>query len=302
MEILFLGTGGSVPTPERNTSAVAVRTAQDMVLFDCGEGTQRQFMLSAFSFMKLEKIFISHLHGDHFLGLMGLVQSMNFSGRDRPLEIFGPRGIAEIVQATITLGRFELAFDIFWRELKDGDVVEGEGYSVKAVEALHIPNSLSFILEEDGRKGRFDSEAARKLGVKEGPDFSRLQRGMDVIVGDRKISPKDVIGPPRPGLKLAYSGDTLPNERFAEHAKGCDVMIHESTTDSSLAKKANDYGHSTAAQAADIALKAEAKALYLVHISGRYSDAAPLLEEAKRTFGNSFLPDDLELVKVVSSD
>ncbi|MCE5296378.1 MAG: ribonuclease Z [Euryarchaeota archaeon] len=302
MEILFLGTGGSVPTPARNTSAVAIRTAQDMLLFDCGEGTQRQFMLSAFSFMKLEKIFISHLHGDHFLGLMGLVQSMNFSGRDRPLEIFGPRGIAEIVHATITLGRFELAFDIFWRELKDGEVVEGDGYSVKAVEALHIPNSLSFILEEDGRKGRFDPETARKLGVKEGPDFSRLQRGMDVIVGDRKVSPKDVMGPPRPGLKLAYSGDTLPNERFAEHAKGCDVMIHESTTDSSLAKKANDYGHSTAAQAAEIALKAEAKALYLVHISGRYSDATPLLEEAKRTFVNSFLPDDLELVKVVSSD
>jgi ribonuclease Z len=302
VEILFLGTSGSVPTPERNTSAVAVRTGQDMVLFDCGEGTQRQFMRSAFSFMKIEKIFISHLHGDHFLGLMGLVQSMNFSGRDRPLEIFGPRGIAEIVEATITLGKFELAFDIFWRELKDGDVVEGDGYSVSAVEALHILSSLSYVLEEDKRNGRFDSDAAKRLGVKEGPDFSRLQRGKEVMVGGRSVSPEDVMGPPRPGLKMAYSGDTLPNARFAELAKGCDVMVHESTTDSSLTEKANQYGHSTAAQAAEIASKAAAKALYLVHISGRYSDGAPLLEEAKKVFGNSFLPDDLTLVKVQSTD
>lgn len=302
MEILFLGTGGSVPTPERNTSAVAVRTGSDMVLFDCGEGTQRQFMRSAFSFMKLEKIFISHMHGDHFLGLMGLVQSMNFSGRDRPLEIYGPKGIKEIVETTMTLGIFDLGFAIFWRELRDGDVVDGHGYSVKAVNALHITNSISYILEEDGKIGRFDPELAKGLGVKEGPDFSKLQRGKEVFVGDRKVTPGDVMGPPRPGLKLAYSGDTLPNERFADLAKGCDVMVHESTTDSALSEKANNYGHSTAAQAAAIAVRAEAKALYLVHISGRYSDATPLLEEAKRTFENSYLPDDLTLIKVLSSD
>lgn len=302
MEILFLGTGGSVPTPERNTLAIAVRTGQEMVLFDCGEGTQRQFMRSAFSYMKLERIFISHLHGDHFLGLMGLVQSMNFSGRDRPLEIYGPKGIGEVVQATITLGSFELGFDIYWRELRDGDVVECQGCNVVAVEAKHITNSLSFVLEEEMRKGKFNPRAAKKLGVDEGPDYSKLQRGKPVFVNGRKISPEDVMGPKRLGLKFAFSGDTLPNERFAEIAKNCDVMVHEATTDSSLEEKARQYGHSTAAQAAGIAKMAGARSLYLVHISGRYSDAAPLLEEAKKTFENAYIPDDLALVQIICSE
>ncbi|QLH74107.1 MAG: ribonuclease Z [Methanomassiliicoccales archaeon] len=298
MEILFLGTGGSIPTPERNTSAMAVRTGQEMVLFDCGEGTQRQFMRSSFSFMKIDKIFITHLHGDHFLGLLGLVQSMNFSGRAQPLEIYGPKGIKDVIEATIMLGSYDLAFDIFWRELRPKDEVEGEGYKVAAVEALHIPNSLSYILKEDERMGRFDPIKAKELGVNEGPAFSRLQKGGSIILDDRIISPEDVIGPARPGLKLAYSGDTLPNDMFVKAAMKCDVMVHEATTDSELKDKANRYRHSTARQAAEVAVKAEAISLYLVHVSGRYSDTSSLLREAKEVFPNTFLPNDLDIVKV----
>jgi ribonuclease Z len=296
--VLFLGTGGSVPTPERNTSAVAIRRGSEMLLFDCGEGTQRQFMRSAFSFMKLERIFISHLHGDHFLGLFGLVQSMNFSGRERPLEIFGPKGIGDVVQACIMTGHFELKFPIYWRELGPGDEVRGKDYHVLSIAALHMAHSLSFVFQEDERKGRFDMQRAIDLGVPPGPLFSQLQSGHDVNVGGVTITSDMVIGPPRPGLKIAYSGDTLPNERFALAAHGCDLMIHEATTESSIEAKANEYGHSTAAQAARIALSANARSLYMMHISGRYDDPTPLLDEAREIFLESYLPNDLDLIEV----
>lgn len=296
--MLFLGTGGSVPTPERNTLAVAIRHGSEMLLFDCGEGTQRQFMRSVFSFMKLDRIFISHLHGDHFLGLFGLVQSMNFSGRERPLEIFGPKGIGEVVHACIMTGQFELKFPIYWRELGPGDEVRGKDYSVISVAAVHMAFSLSFVFKEDDRTGRFDKQRAIELGVPPGPLFSQLQSGRDVIVGGETITPEMVLGPLRPGLKIAYSGDTLPNESFAQAAQDCDLMIHEATTESSLEAKANEYGHSTAAQAARVASLANARMLYMVHISGRYDDPAPLLDEARRTFPNSFLPNDLDTVEI----
>jgi ribonuclease Z len=298
VEVLFLGTGGSVPTPERNTLAVAIRHGSEMLLFDCGEGTQRQFMRSAFSFMKLDRIFISHLHGDHFLGLFGLVQSMNFSGRERPLEIFGPRGIGDVVQTCIMSGHFELKFPIYWRELGSGEMVRGKDYSVLSIGAIHGVPSLSFVLQEDERQGRFDKQRALDLGVPPGPLFSQLQSGQDVRVDGVTIAPKMVLGPPRPGLKIAYSGDTLPNQMLAQAAEDCDMMIHEATVESSLEAKANEYGHSTAAQAAMIALSARARSLYMVHISGRYDDPAPLLDEARKIFPNSFLPNDLELVEI----
>lgn len=298
MEVLFLGTGGSVPTPERNTSAVAIRLGPEMFLFDCGEGTQRQFMRSTFSFMKIDRIFISHLHGDHFLGLFGLVQSMNFSNRERPLEIFGPKGIGDVVHTCITTGHFELKFPIYWRELAPGDEVRGKDHVILSVAALHMAHSLSFVLKEDERKGRFDMQKAIDLGVPPGPLFSRLQSGGDVVVKGVTITSEMVLGPPRSGLKIAYSGDTLPNEKFALAAIDCDLMIHEATTDSSLEAKANEYKHSTAAQAARIALLAKARSLYLTHISGRYDDPAPLLAEAREIFPESHLPNDLDTVEI----
>ncbi|HSV42291.1 MAG TPA: ribonuclease Z [Methanomassiliicoccales archaeon] len=298
MEILFLGTGGSVPTPRRNTMAIAIRHMAEMLLLDCGEGTQRQFMRSEFSYMKLDRVFISHLHGDHFLGLPGLVQSMNFSGRERPLEIYGPRGIGDVVTTVTTLGHFELGFPIFWRELVPGDVVECPGYDVRAVGAQHISNSLGYVFKEHPRRGRFDRAKAEMLGVQVGPMFSTLQEGGTVEVDGRKVSPEMVLGPSRPGLIVAYSGDSLPTDEFVDAARGCDIMIHEATVESSLEEKAAIYGHSTAAQAAQVALRAGAKKLFLVHISGRYDDAGPLLEEAKAIFRESYLPEDLALIEV----
>ncbi|OPY31839.1 MAG: Ribonuclease Z [Methanomassiliicoccales archaeon PtaU1.Bin124] len=298
MELLFLGTGGSVPTPDRNTMALALRNGQHMLLFDCGEGTQRQFMRSRFSFMRLDRVFITHMHGDHFLGVLGLVQSMNFSGRERPLELFGPKGIEDVARQSVMLGHFELCFPLYWRELVPGDVVHGDGYSVTAVPTSHLPHSLGYVYEEDERPGRFDPQKAKEMGVPEGPMFSRLQDGRPVVVEGRTITPDQVMGPPRKGMKMAYSGDTLPDKRFIQAAKGSDAMVHEATTDSSLQEKANQYMHSTARQAAEAASQAEARRLFLVHISGRYEDTSSLLNEAREVFPESYLPNDLDLVEI----
>lgn len=278
--------------------AMAVRHGSSMLLFDCGEGTQRQFMRSKFSFMKLDRIFITHLHGDHFLGVLGLVQSMNFSGRERGLELYGPKGIGDVAEQAISLGHFEMGFPLYWRELSAGDQVDGPGYVVKAIRAQHITHSLSYILEEEERTGRFDAIKARDLGIPEGPMFSRLQSGRSVEVEGAIITPDMVMGPPRKGIKLAYSGDTLPNMEFIKAAKGCDAMVHEATTDSSLEEKANSYSHSTARQAADVARSSGAARLFLVHISGRYEDASPLLNEARKVFPESYLPNDLEVFEI----
>jgi ribonuclease Z len=301
VELLFLGTGGSVPTPDRNTMALALRNGQHMLLFDCGEGTQRQFMRSRFSFMKLDRIFITHLHGDHFLGVLGLVQSMNFSGRERPLELYGPKGIGEVAQQSMLLGHFQLAFPLFWRELKAGDEVEGDDYIVRAVPASHLAHSIGYVYEEKERPGRFDPQKAKLLQVPEGPMFARLQAGKAIEVEGRTITPEMVMGPVRKGLKMAYSGDTLPDQRFIKAAHGCDVLVHEATTDSSLQEKANQYMHSTAKQAAEAAIAAQAKKLFLVHISGRYDDATPLLDEARELFPESYLPNDLDVVEIKRS-
>jgi len=278
--------------------ALALRNGQHMLLFDCGEGTQRQFMRSRFSFMKLDRIFITHLHGDHFLGVLGLVQSMNFSGRERPLELYGPKGIGAVAEQAISLGHYELGFPLYWKELRPGESVDGPDYSVKAVAVSHLAHSLAYVYEERHRAGRFDANKARELGVPEGPLFARLQDGAEIEVEGRVITPAMVMGPPRRGLKVAYSGDTVPDQRFITAADGSDAMVHEATTDSSLEEKANLYMHSTAKQAAEAALQAHAKKLFLVHISGRYDDAAPLLEEAKKVFLESYLPNDLDVFEI----
>lgn len=298
MEIIFLGTGGSVPTRYRNTSATAVRVGPEILLFDCGEGTQRQLMGSTVSFMKITRIFVTHFHGDHFLGLPGLIQSMNFAGRTEPLEIYGPEGTSDMVDTLVSLGYFQAGFEISGHDVDDYEVVQAKGYSVMAVRTDHTIPSFGFVLEEDVRPGRFNKERAMELGVPEGPLFSKLQSGSSVKVKERTVTPEMVMGDPRPGIRVAFSGDTRPSEHFMESILGCDLLVHEATADASLREKAQEFGHSTAMDAATIASLAGVKTLYLNHFSGRYEDVGLLVEEARNVFPNTFASEDLMVVQV----
>jgi ribonuclease Z len=298
VRVIFLGTGGSLPTPQRNVSAIAVQIGSDILLFDCGEGTQRQFMLSSASFMKVTNIFITHLHGDHFLGLPAMVQSMSFSGRTRPLYVHGPEGMEDAMRSMLELGYFTPGFHVLTRELEERDVVEFPGFKVQAIAADHTVPAFAYVLEEDPRSGKFILQKAKSLGIPEGPLFSRLQNGDSVEVGGRRITPDMVLGPKRRGRKLLISGDTRPSQEIIDAGKNADLMVHEATLHSSLQQEASEYGHSTAADAAEVAKKAEVKLLCLYHFSNRYEDAKVLLEEAKAIFPNTILAEDLASLQV----
>ncbi|HEY5539449.1 MAG TPA: ribonuclease Z [Thermoplasmata archaeon] len=292
MQIVFLGTSGSWPTPKRSVSAVAVKRGPEVILFDCGEGTQRQFMLSSLSFMQVSRIFLTHFHGDHFLGVPGLVQSMSMNGRERELLVYGPKGTEDLVETLVTIGHFTSAFPVRAKGLEAGDVVDCGEYRVKAIEAAHTVPALGYVLEEPMRPGRFSLEKARGLGVPEGPLYSRLQAGESVMVGARTIRPEDVLGAPRRGRKIVYTGDTLPTSQIVEAARDCDVLIHDATADSELEEKANRYGHSTGRQAGETARAANARVLILTHVSPRYEDASVIVADAKQVFSNSYMAED----------
>ena len=298
MQILFLGTSGSWPTPKRNVSAVAVKRGPEVLLFDCGEGTQRQFMLSPMSYMQVSRIFVTHFHGDHFLGIPGLVQSMTMNDRRAALEMYGPRGMRELVHQLLTLGYFKPGFEVPVRELADGDVVDFGEYVVRALDAQHTVPALSYALEEKERPGRFDLKTAKALGIPEGPMYRRLQDGQPVTVGGKTFTPQMVLGPPRRGRKIVYTGDTMPTSELVEFAKGADVLIHDATAETSLEEKANKYGHSTGRQAALVAKDAGVAQLALTHVSPRYDDAAPILADATAVFPNTVLADDFYQIEV----
>jgi ribonuclease Z len=298
VRVIFLGTGGSLPTPQRNVSAIAVQMGPDILLFDCGEGTQRQFMLSSASFMKVTNIFITHLHGDHFLGLPAMIQSMSFSGRTRPLCVHGPEGMEKATHSMLELGYFTPGFHVLAREMEEGDEVEFPGFKVKSVRADHTVPAFAYVLQEGPRPGKFNTERAKALGIPEGPLFSRLQGGEAVEIVGRTITPDMVLGPERRGRKLLISGDTRPSQEIVEAGRGADLMVHEATLHSSLSQEAAAYGHSTAAEAAEVAKRAGAKLLCLYHFSNRYDDPKVLLDEARSIFPNTILAEDFASLQV----
>lgn len=268
------------------------------MLFDCGEGTQRQFMLSSLSFMQVRRVFLTHFHGDHFLGLPGMVQSMTMNDREAELAVYGPRGTQDLVKTLVTLGHFAPGFPVRPHDLGDGDEVDCGDYRVRAIGADHTVPALSYVLEEPSRPGRFDPAHARQLGVPEGPLYSRLQSGHTVSIGERTVRPEDVMGPPRPGRKVVYTGDTRPSARLLEAARNCDVLIHDATADAALEEKALRYGHSTGAQAAAVAKQCNARALILTHVSPRYEDVSGILGEARAIFPNTQFAEDFLEVSV----
>jgi ribonuclease Z len=251
--------------------------------------------------MRIERIFISHHHGDHFLGLPGLIQSMNFYGRTSPLHIYGPLGTMELVQKLLSLGVFDRQYEVIGHDLVPGQKVAGNGFEVETFRTVHTIPSLGFIFQKDERPGKFDPQKASALGVKEGPNFARLVQGESIKVGKRTVTPDQVLGFSRRGFRFVYSGDTAACPELLEVSRNADVLVHEATVLSDLAEKAKEYGHSTAKEAAVLARDAGVAMLYLVHLSGRYEDPEALLTEARGIFPNTVIPSDLDTF-VLKSD
>jgi len=303
LQICFLGTGGSWPSKDRSVPAIAVKRGSEIILFDCGEGAQRQFQRSPFSYMDVSRIFISHFHGDHFLGLPGLIQTMSLNDRKAPLQVYGPAGMKKLLNQLLHLGYFTPTYEIEAHELSDGNSVKCDGYEIRSFAVSHCVPTLGYALLENERPGRFNKGRALELGVPEGPLFSKLQHGESVKLKDGCIvKPEEVLGKPRHGRKIVFSGDTAPCDSLLAAASGCDVLIMDATAGEPLKEKAAHYGHSTAKQAAEIAKDAGAKALFLFHISPRYEDASVLENEAKEIFANTILPSDLAVIDVKLND
>jgi len=299
LSIIFLGTGGSWPTVKRNVTSVAIKRGSEVILFDCGEGTQRQFQKSKLSYMQISKIFVTHFHGDHFLGLPGLFQTMQLNDRDTPLHIYGPKGIGDLVSELLSLGYFRPHYKIIAHEINGGDLLDFEGYKIRAMNVEHNVPALAYALEENMRPGKFNKPKALELGVPEGRLFSKLQRGETVTLKNgKKITPNMILGPPRKGRKIVISGDTIPLESMIDFAKNADVLVHEATFDSELEDVSREYGHTTAFQAAEIAKKAKVGQLFLTHISPRYLDHHVLEDDARKVFKKSIVPKDFQEVEV----
>ncbi|MEM1582020.1 MAG: ribonuclease Z [Candidatus Bathyarchaeia archaeon] len=300
LRVIFLGTAASIPTDDRALPSIVIQREGDVLMFDCGEGTQRQMIKAGIGLNRKMVVFITHMHGDHVLGLPGMIQTMSLLGRDKPLKIFGPSGVKVFMDTIMRTVRFWLGFPIEIHEIEqEGTIYQDRDYEIQAVWAEHSIPSLAYALVEKPRPGRFYPDKAVALGVPRGPLWSTLQRGMNIKLPDgRVIRPADVLGPSRPGRKIVYTGDTRPSNRIAELSKNADVLIHEATLDDELAERANEEGHSTPSEAAQIALKANVKLLVLVHVSARYSEPKILLEQARKIFPNTYIPSDLEKIEI----
>jgi len=292
MRLTFLGTAGSWPTKERSASAIALDLDSELVLLDCGEGTQRQFFQSSASFMRVRRIFLTHFHGDHFLGLPGLIQSMSLNRREEPLDIYGPPDAEEMVRRALGMGYFTLHFPVTVHALAPEQSVELDGYTVRTAAAEHPVPAISYRIEEAAKRGRFDGPKAHALGI-HGADFAKLEAGDPVRVGGRVVHPSDVMGAPRPGRSIVYSGDTAPAESVRKLARGATILIHEATAAQEIEREANEWGHSSARQAAECARVADVGALFLTHFSARYKELEPLEAEARVVFPGSTAARDL---------
>jgi ribonuclease Z len=302
IRLTFLGTAASRPTVGRNVSALAVQREGDLMLFDCGEGTQRQMMRYATGFA-VQAIFVTHLHADHFLGITGLLRTMGLQGRTDPLAIYGPPGSARVLRAAVGLGNDRVLFPWKVGELSDGDSVSADGYRVEAFAVSHGIPAVGYALVEDPRRGRFDVARARAMGIPEGPLFGRLHRGEVVEVDGRRVSPDDLVGPERPGRVVVYSGDTTPCSATVERARGADLLIHESTFGSDEQERARETFHSTSVEAARVARDADVERLLLTHLSARHSEQPDALEvEARMIFQEARVAHDGLVVEVPYRD
>jgi ribonuclease Z len=297
LDIVFLGTAGSMPTARRAPSATLVRRGGEKLLFDCGEGTQRQLLRSDVGLVELHEIFLTHFHADHFLGLPGMLKSFALRGREMPLTLYGPRGLDELLRSLARIfGRLSYEVDVI--ELAEGAVLPRDGYDLRTFAVRHGREALGYSLIEDARPGRFDVSAADALGIPFGPERGALQAGEPVTLPDgRVVTPEQVLGESRPGRKLVVTGDTAPSDGVVEAAVGADLLVHEATFCEEEAERAQETEHSTALEAARVARDAGVTLLALTHLSSRYG-AGEVEREARTVFPATVVPRDFDLIEI----
>jgi ribonuclease Z len=291
LDVLFLGTAGSSPSPRRGLPATLIRRGGDRLLVDCGEGTQRQLMRSV-GLVELEELLITHFHADHVLGLPGMLKTFALRQRERELMVYGPRGLQRLFDRLApVIGR--LTFPVELVELEPNDELDRDGYRIAAFEVDHGGRGLGYALVEETRPGVFDPTRARELGVTPGPDFGRLQRGETV----NGVEPGQVMGEERRGRKLVLTGDTAPSDLTRLVAWEADLLVHEATFMEEDAERARETRHSTAAQAGEMAAAAGVELLALTHISPRYS-GGQVRDEARERFPNAVVPRDFDRIEI----
>ena len=294
LSVRFLGTSASRPTVERNVTAIAVIREGETLLFDCGEGTQRQMMRYGISFA-LSDIFFTHMHADHMLGIIGLFRTLSLQGRTEPMRLWGPRGSAALLRQAIALGTDKQPFPLEINEITAETPIARKGYSIVPFDADHKDKiALGYAVAEEIRLGRFNPEKAREIGIPEGPAWGRIHKGESVTLDNgRVIQPSELVGPTRAGRRVVFTGDSRPSEATIEISKGADVLIHEATFADEELPRAIETGHATAREAAEVAAKADVKRLVLTHLSARYSvNTSELLQQAKEVFPETVVARD----------
>jgi ribonuclease Z len=297
LDIVFLGTSGSMPTAKRAPTATLIRRGGERLLFDCAEGTQRQFLRSGIGLIELREIFLTHYHADHFLGLPGMLKTFSLRGREVPLTVYGPAGLVSLFK---TLGRVfgRLSYELELVELTRGDVLDRDAYRLIPFEVEHGLTALGYALAEDPRPGRFDVEAADALGVPAGQERGLLQGGESVTLDEGKVvTPDEVLGEPRPGRKIVLSGDTQPAAAVLEIANEADVLVHDATFGDEEEDRARETAHTTARQAAQLAAAANVRMLALTHLSNRYF-GPELAREAREVFPETVVPRDFDTIEL----
>jgi len=298
MKLVFLGTSAAQPTENRGLSCICLERDGEILMFDAGEAAQISFMKSGLGWNKKMKLFVTHLHGDHCVGILGLLQTMSMQNRTETLEIFGPKGVEEFIGANIKILNFGLSFPVLISTIKEGKIFEDEKFSMYVCKANHSVTAFSYLFKEKDKPGRFNLEKARQLGIPEGKLWSDLQKGNEITINGKTINSNQVLGEKRPGKKIGISGDTMPTSELEKFFENCDYLVFDSTFLEEEKLKAQETCHSTAKQAAILGKNAKVKNLILTHFSARYKDEVEHLKEAQEIHNSVITANDLLEIEI----
>ena len=298
MKLVFLGTSAAQPTERRGLSCICLEKEGEILMFDAGESAQIAYMKSGLGWNKKMKLFVTHLHGDHCVGILGLLQTMSMQNRTESLEIFGPKGIDEFLAANIKILNFGLPFSILINIINEGKIFENKKYMIHTAKANHSITAFSYLFEEKDKPGRFNVQKAKELGIPEGELWNKLQNGEEITNNEVIIKPEQVLGEKRPGKKIGISGDTMPTKKLEEFFGGCDYLVFDSTFIEEEKQRALDTCHSTAKQAAELGKNAKVKNLILTHFSARYKDEIQHKSEAEKIHDSVITAKDLLEVEI----
>jgi len=298
MKLVFLGTSAAQPTENRGLSCICLERDGEILMFDAGEAAQISFMKSGLGWNKKMKLFVTHLHGDHCVGILGLLQTMSMQNRTKTLEIFGPKGVEEFIGANIKILNFGLSFPVLISIIKEGKIFEDEKFSMYVCKASHSVTAFSYLFKEKDKPGRFNLEKARQLGIPEGKLWSDLQKGNEITINGKTINSNQVLGEKRPGKKIGISGDTMPTSELEKFFENCDYLVFDSTFLEEEKLKAQETCHSTAKQAATLGKNAKVKNLILTHFSARYKDEVEHLKEAQEIHNSVITANDLLEIEI----